>query len=45
MLKGVLSGVQRLENAMKKGSIRENAIITYWPFRDIYKINLVKQCI
>jgi len=45
VLKRVWGAVQRLENAMKKRSIRLSAKIIYWPFRDIYKINLVKQCI
>ena len=37
MLKGVLGAVGRLENAMKKRSIRIIPKNTYWPFWDIAK--------
>ena len=38
VLKGVSGTVQRLENAMKKRSIRICTTIAYWPFQHIYKI-------
>jgi hypothetical protein len=43
VLKGVLDVVQKLENAMKKLSIRISAKNTYWPFRDIYKVRVAQQ--
>ena len=44
-LKRVLHAVQRLENAVKKQSIRISAKTTYWPFRDIYKARVAEQFI
>ena len=43
MLKWVLDTVGRLENAMKKRSIRISANTTYWLFRDIYRASRVEQ--
>ena len=37
-LKRVLGAVQRLENSMKKRSIRISAKNTYWPFWDIAEL-------
>ena len=42
VLKRGLGAVQRLENAMKKRSIRFDTRATNWPFRDIYKMRLSK---
>jgi len=43
MLKGVLEEVGRLENAMKKRSIRIDTKTTNWPFWDI--VGLGKLCL
>jgi len=42
VLKGVLDGFERLENATKKRNIRFDTRTTNWPFRGIYKMRLSK---